>query len=182
MVFDGAFHLPSWCKGQGPEHLIRHCQLENGRWAEPSAAVVALASWIVEDPERAEREAQRPGSPLSMGGVITRLLAGEIDPSEQLAESLAQMMGGAVKLEEFTRFTRGLAIEAVEVPEPPASMPVRKPTSGVLGETPPGPLFSAGKARNGAIEVRGLGVTFSLGRSAALALRDQLGQALGVGA
>jgi hypothetical protein len=179
MVFDGAFHLPSWCVGQGPEHLIRHCQLEIGRSGEPSVAVVALANWIVEDPERAAREAQRTSSPLSMGGVITRLLAGEIEPSEQLAESLARMTAGAVKHDEFVRAALGVAIEAVQVPEPPAPA---KTMDGVLGETPPGPLFRAGKAHDGAIEVRGLGLTFRLGRSGAFALREQLGQALGVGA
>lgn len=179
MIFDGAFHLPSWCVGKEPEHLIRHCQLEIGRMGQPSMAVVALASWIVEDPERAEREAQKPGSPLSMGGVITRLIAGEIEPSEPLAESLGRMTAGAVRLEDFHNPADGCAIDAVQTPEP---APARTLTPGVLGETPSGPLFSAGEAQDGAIEVRGLGVTFRLGRSGALALHGQLGQALGVGA
>jgi hypothetical protein len=179
MVFDGTFHLPSWCVGNGPEHLIRHCQLEIGAASEPSVAAIALATWITDDPERAKREAARPGSPLSMGGVITRLLAGEIEPSGPLAESLGQMTAGAVRFEDFGRTGRGVALEAVAVPEP--SAPPRATTAGVLGETPPGPLFSAGRAQDGAIEVRGLGLTFRLGRSGALALRDQLGRALGMG-
>jgi hypothetical protein len=130
VIFDGAFHVPSWCRDLKiePEHLIKHCQREEGVQNTPSAGALALAKWLLDDIDRADREKARPGSPLSMGGVINRLLAGVITPSQQLAESLGHLTGGAVTLEMFDRPGTGAAMAAAILPDdppPPMASPIR---------------------------------------------------------
>lgn len=179
MMFDGAFHVPSWLRQLSvhPIDLIVHCRREEGgQFGPPSDAAMALAGWLLADVVRAEREAKRAGSPLSMGGVITRLLAGSQLPSEQLAESIGRMTGGDITFDMFERAAAGVpddgALAALPVPETEA------PLRPVLGETASGPLW---KARRGARQVEvdgGFGIRMNMSFAAAALLRDQLNRAL----
>lgn len=205
MLFDGAFHVPSWAL-EGPEEerparLIRHCQIEEAApyGSEPSEAVHALATWLVNNPDRAKREADRPGSPLTMGGVMTRLIAGTILPSEQLAESIGAMTGGAVTFDKFEHPARakipvfpagtpwsdtspGALAKDWAAPERQLARGAREAQPGVLGVTPSGPLFTAERGVDGIINVRGLGATLHLDRVAAEFLKTKLEAALGAAA
>lgn len=187
MLFDGAFHVPSWLRQLAihPIDLIAHCRREEGgAYGLPSEGAIALAEWLLADTERAECEARRAGSPLSMGGVITRLLAGSILPSSPLAESIGTMTGGAVTFAMFERAAADVPAESAL-----AALPVPDQAEGfvdvgrtdrrkaILGETPSGPLFTADRCAD-VIQVRGLGVQLHMGLSAATRLRDTLTAAL----
>lgn len=179
MLFDGAFHVPSWLRqlAIGPMDLIVHCRREEGgEYGPPSQGAVALAEWLLADAVRAEKEARRAGSPLSMGGVVTRLLAGSMEPSAPLAESIGRMTGGAVDQAAFERVADGVPAECALAAEPIPELERAAPPA-VLGEVPSGPLFEA--ERDGrVIVVRGLGVTLRTSEAAAKRLRDTLTAAI----
>lgn len=191
MVFNGAFHIPSWLLNGvfGPESLIAHCRREEGVSADPNAGSLALARWLMDDPERAAREAQRAGSPLSMGGVINRLVAGAVLPSEPLARSIEQMTDGAVGWALWGRAVPSLDFARDErdvlTGEPPLDCARDESDKAeavdaawsVLGETPSGPLFRVTKA-GGVVEVEGFGLTLRTSVAAASMLRDRLAAAL----
>lgn len=183
MLFDGAFHVPSWLRQLNihPVDLVRHCrQEEGGEYGPPSQGQIALAEWLLADTVRAEREARRAGSPLSMGGVITRLLAGAITPSDQLVESIGHMTGGAVTLAMFNREAADVpvdgALAALPVTERAAA--VDPSPAPVLGETASGPLWTAQLRRKRIIVSGGLGIDMKMELSAGARLHAALGAAL----
>ncbi len=151
MLFDGAFVLPSWLRQLAiiPADVIEHCRREEGAPAGPaSAAALALAEWLLDDAVRAEREARTPGSPLSMGGVMTRLLAGVTLPGEEQAAAIERMTGGRVPWAAWstpsnTHVAGSPAAPAAEADPLPKAM---------LGETAAGPLWTA-RARGDRIEL-----------------------------
>jgi hypothetical protein len=175
MVFDGAFHIPSWCRpgtqeglNVGPEHLIRHCQREEGVDGDPNAGAAALAAWLMADFDRADREARRPGSPLSMGGAINRLLAGAILPSDPLAASIETMTGGAVHWRAWNWPAQGLAMDAAQIPADPPP-PDKASCERVAVER-----------HDESVEIFGLGAfTLRTSIAAAAMLHDGLAVALG---
>jgi hypothetical protein len=187
MLFDGAFHVPGWLRQLAiqPIDVIAHCRREEGgEFGPPTQGTIALAEWLLADTVRAEREARKPGSPLSMGGVINRLLAGSIVPSEQLAESIGIMTGGKVTFDMFEREAENIptetALAAIPVPDDAEGFVDCGRRAGhrsVLGETPSGPLFTADRCAD-IIQVHGLGVQLRMGLSAATRLRDTLSAAL----
>ncbi len=181
MTFDGAFHVPTWLRQLAvqPIDLIAHCRREEGgTYSPPTQGAVALAEWLLADAVRAEREANRPGSPLSMGGVINRLLAGAIVPSDQLAESIGQMTGGKVNLAMFEREASDVpaenALAALPVPD---AEPAPRPEP-VLGQTAPGPLWTARLKGKRILVSGGLGVDLAMEPSAGARLHATLGAAL----
>ena len=94
----------------------------------PTMAAVALASWLLADHRRAQVQSRRQSSPLSMGSTISRLLAREIIPSDQLAEALARMTAGAVKPDDWNWTYRN------------------KAEAGDTADDDPGRAFASGEA------------------------------------
>lgn len=183
MVIDGAFHVPSWLRQLAihPMDLIAHCRREEGgEFGMPTQGAVILAQWLLDDAERAERAARQAGSPLSMGGVITRVLAGSIVPSQALVESLGGMTGGAVTFDLFER-------EAQDMPESSelAALPVAGPdpesqsvAQPVLGAIAPGPLWTARTKGKRIIVSGGFGIDMAMDAPAGATLYATLGRAL----
>jgi hypothetical protein len=156
MRFSGAFVLPDWVMGLAehvrPVMLVRHAQSETGVVAhEPNAGAHALAAWIVADPDRAKRHADKADGILFMGDLTLRMLAGEVLPSPMQTASIEEATGGAVKWDLWNLPYQGAgagdfmvaAPEAAPAPEPEPD-PEPEP---VLGETASGPLWRA--KRNG---------------------------------
>ncbi|SNS53674.1 hypothetical protein SAMN06295912_108138 [Sphingomonas laterariae] len=176
--------------------------------ATPSAGSIALATWLLADRARAARLARRSDSPLAMGYATRQLLAGKIVPSEQLADAIARMTGGAVAAREW-ELSANKVVSAADQKEAdgdlrsascggggarsapdagceaPASAPAAFPDDqsalAVLGETPSGPLFACLPPTRTCpfYEVHGLGLSFRLDDSRAVALHAALGVALG---
>lgn len=184
--------LPSGATTMSAQELVAFEQRLCGLVAPvpvPSVAAIALASWLLEDLRRTILQSRRAGSPLAMGSAISRLLAGDIAPSDQLAEALARLTRGVVRAEDWDRPYTGKA-EAAYV-APAAARPVilgvdmGRPEGdasyvAVLGETPPGPLFGVLKPSTACsfYEVHGLGLSFRLNEAAAQALHASLGAAI----
>jgi hypothetical protein len=177
MLFDGAFHVPSWLRQLAivPVDLIEHCRREEG--AGPglvSLGALGLAKWLLDDVVRAEREARTPGSPLSMGGVITRLLAGTAFPGDEQAAAIERMTGGEVVWSSWIVTSNeqagGLAPEPMPEPEAPAEP--------VLGQTASGPLWTARLDRKRIIVSGGLAIDMAMELSAGACLHASLGAAL----
>jgi hypothetical protein len=173
MLFDGAFVVPSWLRQLAiqPVDLITHCRREEGApAASVSAGALGLAEWLLADAVRAEREARTPGSPLSMGGVITRLLAGTAVPGDEQAAAIERMTDGDVAWSAWSR----VALDGA-----PGDAPEREPEpEPVLGETASGPLWQA-RSKGRVIEVDGgFGIVMRMSRAAGAQLHSTLGAIL----
>lgn len=183
-----AFILPTRFDGALPIEVCAWAMDSAG--ADPdqqlNAGALALAGWLVANPEEARERAKRPTSALCMADVITRILAGMVIPSDQLGEALGQMTKGAVTLAAFSKPAPALAADLVRARGDVAFDAIAatieraerdEPAPPVLGETPAGRLITC-RRKGSAFEVRGFGGSVRLGRSAAAALHAELGREL----
>lgn len=165
--------------------MIWECSRE-----QVSAGMVALADWIVDDPDRAYQVLNGAMSPVA-GRMLYRVLAGHVLLGGEQGEWLALTTGGRVTAAMFRRrLTDHLATLPVAEPAPAADaidMPrfiargeARCTVSGTLGSVPSGPLFRAtiDPAQPNGLVLSGLGLALCLSEDVASAMAQVLADGL----
>lgn len=181
-----------------PEELLQHfAEVEGATGHFASKGALLLAEELTGTGEFDPRAALFRGVSPDM---LARIMAGIVEPSCALRAEIQFQTGGAVSWLSWTEKS-GVWVNGI-TPVPGKSAKVSDPAvlelaterlnrlsggavapRGVLGETPPGPVFRVVRGGDGdaggALEVAGLGVSFRLSRPAARALHAALGRELG---
>ncbi|ABQ68566.1 hypothetical protein Swit_2207 [Rhizorhabdus wittichii RW1] len=184
----GGFHIPIYlieqqASGLQLVHWVRNIWGPRDPDADPTAAVVKLAAWLLAEPARV-------GAVEAAGISIADVLGDRIALSPETGRLLHEITGGEIGLHDWTRpYSAAVSVPhggpaaegddgaRIAPPTPSSPMPF---VHGRLGETAPGRLFRVirGDGEDRYI-LTGLGVSWAMDRGAAEAALTALADALG---